>query len=315
MTDSHVYEDNFDAALVVSRHLPAPYLPAPYLPAPYLPAIFLAPSSTFHFMGCPKLLRETFLITLFVLTCAPAWAEDSPMEIAFFEKKIRPVLIKHCYQCHSAEAVKNGEIADGLQLDTRAGIRRGGDSGPGVVPKKPELSLLLATIRHEQDLAMPPDGELPADVISDFARWIEHGAADPRDGKPIAVGIDPKTAREHWALRPIEQPVIPQVRNEAWPRSDLDRFVLAKRESRTLEAVADAPPQVLRRRLFFDLVGLPPTPSEQQQFREASTEEVVDYLLASPHFGERWGRHWLDVARYAESNGQARNRATLGLKV
>ena len=233
----------------------------------------------------------------------------SPGDRAFFEKKIRPVLIKHCYECHSAEAAKAGDLASGLQLDTRMGMRRGGDSGPAVVPGKPDQSLLLAALRHERELEMPPEGPLAAAVIKDFATWIELGAPDPRDGTPVAAGVDVAKAREFWSLQPVKKPVVPQVDDAEWPRSDLDRFVLARREAKGLQAVGDAPRGILLRRLFFDLIGLPPTQDELHRFRSSSPVAVVDYLLGSPHFGERWGRHWLDVARYAESNGRARNMA------
>ena len=253
------------------------------------------------------LLAIAFGITLPLLS-ENALGDDTAAGIAFFEKTIRPVLIKECYECHSAKAAKEGDLGSGLQLDTREGIRRGGDTGPAVVPGKIEQSLLLAALRHEQDLEMPPDGEpLPQSTINDFVKWIEMGAPDPRDGKPVEVSIDFTTARDFWSLKPVQRPVLPKVIQQDWPRGDLDYFVLARRETKNIQAVRDAPRPVLLRRLFFDLIGLPPTPEELQKFETVPIEQVVDYLLASPRFGERWGRHWLDVARYAESNGLARN--------
>lgn len=237
-------------------------------------------------------------------------AADTPQGVAFFEKKIRPVLVKHCYECHSADAAKNGNLGSGLQLDTREGIRRGGDTGPAVVPGKPTQSLLLAAMRHEQDLEMPPEGDpLQPSVIKDFVKWVNMGAPDPRDGKPVAVGVDFAKAREFWSLKPVRKTAPPKVINKDWPRGDLDHFVQTKREARKIQPVGDARRSVLLRRLFFDLIGLPPTSEELNRFQSSSIEQVVDYLLDSPHFGERWGRHWLDVARYAESNGLARNMA------
>lgn len=237
-------------------------------------------------------------------------AADSGDGIVFFEKKIRPTLVKHCYQCHSAVAAKSGKLEGGLQLDTREGIRRGGDAGPAIVPNMPKQSLLLAAVRHEQDLQMPPDGEkLSATVIADFTKWIEMGAPDPRDGKPVAAAFDFSSARDHWSLQPVRFPALPAVKDTSWPRGDMDRFVLAQCEAEKIKSAGDAPKSVLVRRLFFDLIGLPPTPDEMKTFESDTTEAVVDYLLASPHFGERWGRHWLDVARYAESDGRARNVA------
>ncbi|MCB9940583.1 MAG: PSD1 domain-containing protein [Planctomycetaceae bacterium] len=236
-----------------------------------------------------------------------ALAED---ELKFFETKIRPVLVKHCYACHSAEAAKTRELGGGLQLDTRMGTHQGGDTGPAVVPGKPTESLLLAAIKHERSLEMPPEGgPLPPSVVDDFAKWIAMGAPDPRDGKPVTVGVDFAKARDFWSLQPVRKPATPQTGDDTWPRGDLDRFVLARRATMDLQPTADAPRRVLLRRLFFDLIGLPPTPKDLQKFQAAPIEEAVDHLLASPHFGERWGRHWLDVARFAESNGRARNMA------
>ena len=235
---------------------------------------------------------------------------DSAEAMAFFEKKIRPVLVKHCYECHSGKAAAAGELGGGLQLDNRAGIRRGGDSGAAVVPGKPGQSLLLAALRHERGLEMPPEGDpLPNAVIADFEKWIADGAADPRDGKPVAAGVDFEAARKHWSLQPVAAPELTTISDKGWPQRNLDHFVLSRLESEELRPVGDAPKRVLLRRLFFDLIGLPPTPEELSWFEAATIEDVVDELLASPHFGERWGRHWLDIARYAESNGRARNMA------
>ncbi len=250
------------------------------------------------------------LVVGFVFLGMPLFAADPKEGVAFFEKKIRPVLVKHCYECHSANAVKTGKIAGGLQLDNRKGIQRGGETGPAVVPKMPAQSLLLSAIKHERDLEMPPEGEpLSKAVIEDFTKWISMGAPDPRDGQPVATGIDLDKAREFWSLKPVGLPSVPKVQNTTWPRGKLDRFVLAKTEAQGLSQAKEAPRRVLLRRLFFDLIGLPPTPEELQKFEDVPVEEVVDFLLSSPRFGERWGRHWLDVARFAESNGRARNMA------
>ena len=241
------------------------------------------------------LLKQFCKLTACVLivvatTVESTYAADTAEGVAFFEKKIRPILVKYCYECHSAESAKAGELAGGLQLDTREGIRQGGEAGAGVVPGKPDASLLLAAIRHEQDLEMPPEGgPLPASVIADFAKWIAMGAPDPRDGKPVAAAFDFSKSRDFWSLQPVRLPAPPVVVDQAWPRGDLDRFVLARREVGKIQSAADASRPVLLRRLFFDLVGLPPTPDEVQRFESASIETVVDYLLDSPHFGERWG--------------------------
>ena len=258
-----------------------------------------------------EIVKKLSVICVFLtIPLTHSTAAETPESIAFFEKKIRPVLVTKCYECHSAEAAKNGELGSGLQLDTREGIRRGGDTGASVVPGKPSQSLLLAAIRHERDLEMPPDSDpLKASVIADFEKWINMGAPDPRDGKPVAVGLDFDRARAFWSLQPIRKPALPEVKHQQWPRTGLDYFVSAKREAKQIPPANDAPRSVLLRRLFFDLIGLPPTPEELHKFQSVPVVEVVDYLLVSPHFGERWGRHWLDVARYAESNGLARNMA------
>jgi hypothetical protein len=241
----------------------------------------------------------------------PAAAEEA-REIEFFEARIRPVLVRHCYECHSAEAVRDGNLKGGLQLDTRAGIRGGGDSGAAVVPGMAEESLLLAALRYDT-FEMPPRGRLPAAVIADFERWIQNGAVDPRDGEPVPhePTIDLDAAREFWSLRPVARPVVPRVQDEDWPAGDVDRFVLAKLDEQGLEPVGDADRATLLRRVSFDLLGLPPTPRELDAFladaSPSAYERVVDEMLASPHFGERWGRHWLDLARYSESCGSTRN--------
>ena len=232
--------------------------------------------------------------------------------IAFFEAKIRPVLVKHCYQCHSAEGGK--KIKGGLRVDSREALLIGGDSGAAIVPRKPDESLLLEALRYES-YEMPPSGQLPEEVIADFARWVKMGAPDPRGGEVVVprTSIDIEAGRSYWAFQPPRAVEPPAVEDGAWPRSDIDRFVLAELESRDLSPVADADRRTLLRRLSLDLIGLPPTEREIADFLADDSSEaivrVVDRLLASPHFGERWGRHWLDVARYGESTGKERNYA------
>ena len=235
--------------------------------------------------------------TLLLLSSAIASAAN---ETTFFENKIRPVLIEHCYSCHSAEAKKN---KGGLLLDTREGIRRGGDKGHAVVPGDTEKSLLIKAIRYEDpDLEMPPKKKLPAEVIADLEKWVAAGAIDPREGKAAAVStIDVVEGRKHWSFQPIAKPAVPEVRDKSWPKTDIDRFILAALEAKGLRPVADAAPQDLRRRLYYDLTGLPPEPSERPGAADVSA------LLESPRFGERWARHWLDVAGYSESSGGGQN--------
>ena len=233
----------------------------------------------------------------------------------FFEKKIRPVLADKCYKCHSEKSEK---IKGGLVLDTREGIRRGGDNGPAVVPGDLKESLLIEAVRYaSKDFAMPPKkegGKLPDEVIRDFEKWVQMGAPDPRDGAAKVVKkYDAEKAKAWWAFQPVKKPVVPAVQDAAWAKSDLDRFVLAGLEATGLKPVADADKLTLIRRVYFDLLGLPPPHAEITAFVQDKSPEafakVVDRLLASPQFGERWGRHWLDVARYAESSGKDFNTA------
>ena len=234
----------------------------------------------------------------------------------FFESRIRPVLVEKCYGCHSAKAQEAGKLKGELLLDTQMGIRKGGESGPAVVPKNVEASLLLAAIRHES-FEMPPKGKLPNQVIEDFVKWVEMGAPDPRNGKSVVKKdlIDIEAGRKFWSFRPL-QPTAPPNVSDNWPRTDIDHFVFETLQQNGLRPVDDADPTTLVRRLYFDLIGLPPTPEEIAAFiksattnRQAATESLVDQLLDSPHFGERWGRHWLDVARYAENNGAPKQNA------
>ena len=235
-------------------------------------------------------------------------------QLDFFEKKIRPVLAEKCYQCHSEKAEK---IKGGLLLDTREGTRRGGDNGPAVVPGEPKESLLIEAIRYEnKDFAMPPKKEgpkLPEEVIKDFEKWVQMGAPDPRDGVAKVVAKDDARARAWWSFQPPKNSAPPAVKTTAWPRTDIDRFLLAGLEAKGLQPVADADKHTLLRRVYFDLIGLPPTFAEIETFvtdpSPDALAKVVDRLLASPQFGERWGRHWLDVARYAESSGKESNIA------
>ena len=242
-------------------------------------------------------------------TDAKAEAKPNKAGLDFFEAKIRPVLVGKCYQCHSTEAK---EVKGGLLLDTRAGTRKGGESGPAVVPRDPDGSLLVEALRHE-GLEMPPKEQLPEAVIADFVRWIDMGAPDPREGKAAVVRkkIDIEEAKKFWAYQPVKQPTPPAVKDAAWPHSDFDRYLLAALEAKGLKPSADADRATLLRRVTLDLVGLLPTSAEIDAFVNDQSPEafakVVDRLLASPQFGERWGRHWLDVARYGESTGKERN--------
>ncbi len=235
-------------------------------------------------------------------------AEPDAKEIEFFENKIRPVLVNSCYECHSA---KSSKLRGGLMLDTREGLLKGGDSGPSLVPGKPAESLLLKSLLHTGKLKMPPKNPLPAGVVADFEKWIAMGAPDPRTGSAGYKRLSLEEAKTFWSFAPVKALAPPQVANNAWPRTDADRFILAKMEEKGLKPVADADRLTLIRRLSFDLTGLPPAAEDVDAFAKDTDPEalakLVDRLLASPHFGERWGRYWLDLARYAESNGNADN--------
>lgn len=220
--------------------------------------------------------------------------------VEYFERHIRPVLVRHCAACHSGEAQRRGDLKGGLRVDLREGLLRGGDSGPAVVPGKPEESLLLDALRHD-GLAMPPKQKLPDEIVAAFAKWIAMGAPDPRDGTPTAA-VDLAAARRHWAFRPVGVVPPPAVRDSAWPRGDVDRHLLARMEAAGLSPAPDAPPGTWLRRVSFDLTGLPPTPEELADFLADTSPDaaarVVDRLLASPRFGEHWARYWLDGVRF-----------------
>jgi len=241
------------------------------------------------------------------LLALSAGAAETPQQLEFFEAKIRPVLAERCLVCHSDAAETAKKLKGGLKLDSAAGWRVGGDSGPAIVPGKPGASLLLKSLKYEGNSHMPPEGKLPATVIADFEAWIGAGAADPRGAAATKkrIGLSVAEGRKFWAYRAVSAPPIPATADEAWPNGDLDRFILAKLEAKGRKPGADADRPTLLRRAYFDLIGLPPTPEEVDAFvadRDPRAYETrIDALLAKPEFGERWGRHWLDVARYAES--------------
>ena len=257
-------------------------------------------------------ITMTLTGALIVVSLGQATAADAnPKGIEFFEKNIRPVLANNCYQCHSADA---RNLKGGLFLDSKQGILNGGDSGPVIVPGNPSESRLIEAIHHNGKLKMPPKRKLPDRVIANFSEWIAMGAPDPRvanGGNPVKSEIDLEEGRKFWSFIPPTKSQAPVVKNASWPRGEIDQFVLAKLEEKNLTVTRDATRRELIRRIHFDLTGLPPTPGEISKFLNDQSEEafvkVVDRLLRSPHFGEHWGRHWLDVARYSESNGMERN--------
>jgi hypothetical protein len=234
-------------------------------------------------------------------------------ELAFFEGKVRPLLVKHCYQCHSTQAEK---VKGGLLLDSREGWMAGGDSGEAIEPGKPNDSLVIESVRYaDEGLQMPPKYQLSEGEVAVLESWVEMGAPDPRTGTQVAKAsaIDWEKGRNHWSFQPVANPKAPEVRNGDWIREDLDRFILSKLESAGMTPAPDADRFALIRRVTLDLTGLPPTVEEVGAFvRDPCSDDealakVVDRLLDSTTFGERWGRHWLDVARYADSVGKTRN--------
>ncbi len=233
-------------------------------------------------------------------------------DVDLFESKVRPVLVAHCYRCHSAGAKS---VKGGLRLDSLDGMKKGGDSGPAVVPGDVDASLLVQAVRYgDEQMKMPPKGKLPDATIAALEGWIRAGAAMPHGaeasaGKATArkkhPGTDFEAARSHWAYQPIRRPAIPVVKHPEWASTAVDRFILARLEAAGLAPSPTADRRTLLRRVFFDLVGLPPTSTEIEAFAKDPApdayERVVDRLLASPRYGERWARHWMDVARYADT--------------
>jgi len=221
----------------------------------------------------------------------------------FFENKIRPIFVNDCYKCHSQQAPK---LKGSLSLETRDGWARGGDTGPAVVPGDPEKSLLIKAVRYtDEDLQMPPKGQkLSAAKITDLEAWVKMGAPDPRTGIALAANQSP---RDHWSFKPIQNSPVPEVQETNWLRTPIDNFIMAKLEANGMKPNPIADKRTLIRRASFDLIGLPPTTQEVDDFLADDSPDafakVVDRLLASPHYGERWGRYWLDVARYSDTKG------------
>ena len=236
-------------------------------------------------------------------------AKDDAAQLRHFENKIRPILVEHCYSCHSVEAKANGKLQASLYLDSREGMLAGGDNGPTLSVVSPEDSILLSALRHE-DFEMPPTGKLPPGVIEDFARWIRDGAFDPRTGgKPLTKPtIDFEAAKDFWAFQPPRLHHPPKNRDADWACNEIDQFIKHELELAHLNPAKPASPRRLLRRATFDLTGLPPTIDEISEFLESVEQiglrdayaQLIDRLLSSHHYGEKWGRHWLDVARYAE---------------
>lgn len=240
--------------------------------------------------------------------------EPSAADLEFFEKSVRPLLVQHCYECHSG-----AKASGGLSLDTRDGVMRGGDSGTALVVGDPDKSLIIEAVRYKNsDFQMPPKNRLTDAEIEILEKWVTRGAVDPREAKeaegaPKPVGMSIEEGREFWSFRPVANPPLPEVKQKDWVKTPIDAFLLAKLELNGLKPAPMADKATLIRRVTFDLTGLPPTPEEIKAFLADESPDafknVYERLLASPGYGVRWGRHWLDVARYADSNGLDENLA------
>ncbi|MBJ7431365.1 MAG: DUF1549 domain-containing protein, partial [Gemmataceae bacterium] len=243
--------------------------------------------------------RFTFLLLGLYLLQGATWAQ-TPED--HFEKKVRPLLLERCVKCHGPETSRSS-----LRLDSYEGAIKGGKRGAALVPNAPAESLLLKVVRRQGDLKMPPDGPLSTREISDLELWIKQGAIYPKSNKIV------RGTAEHWSFQPIKQHSVPKVKNSAWVRNPIDAFILSKLETAGIAPSKQADKRTLIRRVSFDLTGLPPTLSESALYLADDSanayENMVNRYLASPTYGERWGRHWLDVARYADSNGLDENVA------
>ncbi|MFT4547313.1 MAG: cytochrome c553 [Verrucomicrobiales bacterium] len=261
-------------------------------------------------------------ILLFASLCAATRASaDQPApptaeHLEFFENKVRPLLAEQCYRCHSAEAQEKGKLKAGLRLDSLAGLLKGGDSGSALTPGDPAKSLIIEAVNYlNEDMAMPPKGKLNDAQIKVLTDWVQIGA--PWTGADTAATIVPnqpeqaydwdRFRREHWSFKPMVKTEPPSVTNTSWARSPIDHFTLAKLEAVGLQPNDKSKKRTLIRRAYLDLIGLPPTPEQVVAFLKDSEAEafakVIDGLLASEHYGERWARHWLDVARYSDGLG------------
>ena len=258
-----------------------------------------------------RLLPRRLCLVASLLVCANSIAAGGTDEAgaSFFESRVRPLLVEHCYRCHSAKAEK---VKAGLLLDSREGLLKGGESGPALVAGEPERSRLIEAVRYTNpDIQMPPRGRLSDEQVADLVRWVELGA-------PWSSSVVPATAAAnrpdmgqrratHWAWQPVRASAPPAVEDEGWVRTRVDRFILARLEAAGLQPAPPADRRSLLRRIHFAMLGLPPTPEEVEDFLEDqapdSLERVVDRLLASPRFGERWARHWMDLVRYSDTLG------------
>lgn len=251
------------------------------------------------------------LVPLFAASArAQAVAATPEAELEYFESKVRPLLAEHCYSCHSDGAKK---VKGGLKLDTRAALLAGGASGAVVVPGKPDESELVLAVRYGGAVQMPPAGKLAPEVVAVFEEWVRRGAHFPAGGASVESAKPAEARPPPWSFSALVRPAPPEVADELWCRNEIDAFVLARLEANGFEPAPEADRRTLLRRLSFDLTGLPPTAEELESFERDLAPDAwskqVERLLASPHYGERWGRYWLDLARYSDSNGLDENLA------
>ena len=243
-------------------------------------------------------------------------ATPNAEQLEFFENKVRPLLADKCYRCHSTKAEEKGKLKAGLFLDSRAGLLKGGDSGSALTPGDPSKSFLVEAVNYRnEDMEMPPKGKLKDEQIKILTDWVKMGAPWPRAESTSEIAqAQPKEAydwdrfrREHWSFKPVVKSDLPPVENLSWPRSPIDYYTLSKLEAKNLEPNAAAEKRILIRRAYLDLTGLPPTLEQVEEFLEDAAvnafDKIVDRLLDSDHYGERWARHWLDVARYSDGLG------------
>ncbi len=279
--------------------------------------------------GVRLVIASAGILIVAISTGSPARANErdkpappfTPEQLHLYEGEVKPILAKHCLKCHG----EGPKIRGGFRLDSRKAVLRGGDLGPGAIPGDPAESVLVKAVNYDDDLKMPPAGKLPVREIEVLTQWVKEGlpwtpGAVAPEAAPVerpterpASGAARPPSRDDWSLRPLSRPAVPRVKRPAWCRTPIDAFILARLEALGLETAPPADRMTLIRRLTYDLIGLPPSPEEVDAFVADQTpnflERLVDRLLSSPHYGEKWGRHWLDLVRYGETNGYERDSA------
>ncbi|MEK6239543.1 MAG: DUF1549 domain-containing protein, partial [Planctomycetales bacterium] len=264
-------------------------------------------------------MRHSFLVILALLCCVSTTGADEPPfsadDFEYFERKIRPLLSRRCFSCHSSQAKT---VHGGLRLDTFSALWQGGDSGPALVAGHRENSLLLKVIRYDGDVQMPPKGKLPAAEIAELTSWVKRGAPiPPASDSPARPNekIDFEKGRNFWSFQPVTEQPVPKVTRPGWAHARIDAFVLAALERQGLTPAPEADRAVLIRRATFDLIGLPPTPEQVRAFLDDESprayEKLIDRLLKSPRYGEKWARLWLDLARYTDKTATAQKAAKI----